>query len=142
MESFQVRYQGLVTSDELRAAVERRAARLERFHERVAACRVAVQRWYQHHGQGSNYRVAIDLTLPGEELAIARESELDARPEALKSTLESAFEGAESALQRRAAHGASSVSHASHVSADARRLHPLHGRAPEDVQQSSPTCEL
>jgi hypothetical protein len=48
-----MRYQGLVASDELRAAVERRAARLERFHERVAACRIAVQRWYQHHGHGA-----------------------------------------------------------------------------------------
>jgi hypothetical protein len=75
MEPLQVSYQGLVASDELRAALERRAERLERFHERVAACRVAVQRWYQRHGQGSDYRVATDLVLPDEELALAHEAE-------------------------------------------------------------------
>jgi ribosome-associated translation inhibitor RaiA len=79
MEPLQVSDQGLDASDELRDAVERRAMRLARFHERVAACRVAVQRWYQHHGRDNNYRVAIDLALPDEEHTVARESVLDAR---------------------------------------------------------------
>ena len=127
----QVRDQG-VASPALHAGVERDATRLARFHERVAACRVALERWYQQHGQSSNCRVESDLELPGEKLGVARESQRDAGEEALESSLSASFEGAEEALSRRAARATWTASHAPQRSAEARRLHPLHGHAPED----------
>jgi hypothetical protein len=135
----EIRYRGIAASPELRASVEHHAARIARFHERVAACRVALERWYQHHGQGSSYRVEIDMELAGEELTVARESALGVPREALESTLSAAFDQAESALEQRAASGSCAVPHVQQPSERARRLHALHGRAPEDEQQAAAT---
>jgi hypothetical protein len=38
----------------LHASVQRHATRLERFHDRIAAGRRALERWHQHHGQDGN----------------------------------------------------------------------------------------
>jgi len=53
--------------------VRERAARLERFFERIQSCRVVVEAPHRHHHQGKLYRIRIDLKVPGGELAASRD---------------------------------------------------------------------
>lgn len=58
---------GLTASDALRARIEREAARLERFSDRITACRVAIVGRSGHHRHGDLYGVRLTLTLPGRD---------------------------------------------------------------------------
>lgn len=69
----QVSFRNMPPSDAIEAAVRERAARLDRFFDRIMACRVVVEAPHQHHRKGKLYHVRIDLTVPGEELVVSRE---------------------------------------------------------------------
>ncbi len=79
---------------ELDAAMEadlrRRAAKLERYYDRITSCRIAVERpTGNHHNEGGPYRVRIDITVPGSELVADKEGQ------DLNATVRDAFKAAE-----------------------------------------------
>ena len=57
--------------------IRTRAARLDRFFDRIMGCRVVVEAPHRHHRKGILYNVRIDITVPGEELIIKREPHED-----------------------------------------------------------------
>lgn len=57
--------------------VRRRAQKLERFTDRILACRVVIEEPPRHHHKGAAYNVHIDLTVPGFELVVKREPNPD-----------------------------------------------------------------
>src|SRR4029077_21282063 len=59
----------------LEAELRRRAAKLERFYDRITSCRIAVERPSNHHQEGGPYRVRVDITVPGSELVANKEAE-------------------------------------------------------------------
>ncbi len=69
----QVTFRNLPPSEAVEAAVRERAGRLDRFFDRIVACRVVVEAPHQHHRKGRLYHLRIDLTVPGEELVVSRE---------------------------------------------------------------------
>jgi len=69
----QVTFRNLPPSEAVEAAVRERAGRLDRFFDRIMACRVVVEAPHQHHRKGRLYHVRINLTVPGEELVVSRE---------------------------------------------------------------------
>jgi ribosomal subunit interface protein len=74
----QVSFQGLERSPALEAAIEERAAKLDRFHPHIVACRVTVTQETRHHAQGRPFGVRLDLTVPGKELAVTHKESEDA----------------------------------------------------------------
>ncbi len=62
-------------SPDLEADLRRRAAKLERFYDRLTSCRIAVERESLHHQDGGPFRVRIDITVPGTELVAKKQSE-------------------------------------------------------------------
>jgi len=60
---------------DLEADLRRRAAKLERFYDRITSCRIAVERPSNHHQEGGPYRVRLDITVPGSELVAKKEGE-------------------------------------------------------------------
>jgi cold shock CspA family protein len=56
--------------DVIRAKVEK----LDEFCGQIIGCRVVVEVPHKHHERGNFYQVRIDLTVPGEEIAINREA--------------------------------------------------------------------
>jgi ribosomal subunit interface protein len=87
---------------DLEADLRRRAAKLERFFDRVTSCRIAVERSSNHHQAGGPYRVRLDVTVPGSELVANKEGE------DLKAVIRDAFQAAERQVEeladRRRAH--------------------------------------
>jgi cold shock CspA family protein len=91
----QVTEHGGPLSSEDRRKIERRAAALERYHERIMGCRVAVTApAHQAHGVPAAYQIRIDLTLPEGELAVTRQ----ATP-TLAEAVQDAFRAARRQLQ-------------------------------------------
>jgi ribosome-associated translation inhibitor RaiA len=56
--------------------VRRRAAKLDRYYDRIMSCRVLVERTHRHHVGGTHFHVRIDLGVPGGEVIVSRASSL------------------------------------------------------------------
>ena len=87
---------------DLEADLRRRAAKLERFFDRITSCRIAVEGPSNHHQGGGLYRVRLDITVPGSELVAKKEGE------ELNAVIRDAFQAAERQVEelaeRRRAH--------------------------------------
>lgn len=69
--------------------LRKRAAKLERYYDRITSCRIAVERPSNHHNEGGPYRVRLDITVPGSELVANKEAE------DLNTAIRDAFQAAE-----------------------------------------------
>lgn len=66
----QIIFKGTDLSESLRDVIEERTAWLERFYDRIVACRVLVECPHHRHHQGNLFNLRIQLTVPGEEIVI------------------------------------------------------------------------
>jgi ribosomal subunit interface protein len=71
-QPLQITFRHMEPSAALEAKIRERTEELERFHERITGCHVVVEAVQSRHQQGNLYRVGIDLTVPGGELAVNR----------------------------------------------------------------------
>lgn len=72
----QVTFRNMDPSTKLEAMIQRRAARLDAYYDRVMACRVLVEVPHRHHQEGNRYHVRIDLTVPDDEIVVTHEPSL------------------------------------------------------------------
>ena len=71
----QIIFRNLRKSPAVEEKVRERAEKLDQFHQRITSCRVAVELLHKHHRQGNHFHVRVDVTVPGEELVVTRESD-------------------------------------------------------------------
>lgn len=90
----QITLRGLAHSQGLEAAIREKAAKLKLFHDRITRCRVVVELPARHQRQGREFVVRLDLTVPGDEIAITGEHHED-----LQVALRDAFDAARRKLQ-------------------------------------------
>ena len=65
-------------SDALEAHIRQKAGKLEEFHPRIVSCRVTVEQVGKHQQQGRDFRVGIDVRLPGrQEVVVNRDHDED-----------------------------------------------------------------
>ncbi|MEW6325296.1 MAG: HPF/RaiA family ribosome-associated protein [Nitrospirota bacterium] len=69
----QITEQNASISETAKDDIREKAAKLDQFSSRIMACRVTVISPHRHQRQGTRYNVRIDLTLPGEEIAVRRQ---------------------------------------------------------------------
>jgi cold shock CspA family protein/ribosome-associated translation inhibitor RaiA len=67
---------GIAPSRALEAEIRTRINKLETYYRSIMGCRVLVEFAERHHENGNRYHVRIDLTVPGEEIVVAREASL------------------------------------------------------------------
>lgn len=70
----QITFRHMEASSAMEDAIRSRIAELEHFHHHIMSCRVVVQPESRHSQSGNIHRVRIDITVPGRELVISRES--------------------------------------------------------------------
>jgi ribosomal subunit interface protein len=58
--------------------VTEKAAKLDRYFDRIMSCRVVVEETQRRRHQGNLFSVRIDLTVPGKEIAVSRQEHEDA----------------------------------------------------------------
>lgn len=71
-QPLQLAFIGMEPSAAVEAAVREKAAKLDRFHPDLMACRVTIELLDRHKHQGRHFAVRIDLTMHGAELVVDR----------------------------------------------------------------------
>jgi len=79
--------------------IRARAEKLDHFYDRIMRCRVTVEGSGPHHRQG-NYRVTIDLKVPGTELVVQKRADANLE-RALKGAFDAAGRRLEDHVRRR-----------------------------------------
>jgi cold shock CspA family protein len=86
-------------SPSLEALVHEKAATLDKFAADIMSCRVVVEPAGKHHQHGNLYEVRIDLTVPGEEIAVTREPGEHTANKDIHVALRDAFDAARRKLE-------------------------------------------
>lgn len=73
----QVTFRNIPASNAIETVINEKAAKLDRFYERIMGCRVVVDSTQRRHHRGKLYGVRIDITVPRREIAITREENED-----------------------------------------------------------------
>ena len=94
----QISFHGLDPSPAVEARVRERAARIERHHGRITACRVVVESSARHGGKGHQFRVAIDVSVPGAEIVVNRTPAKDKAHADVYVAVRDAFDAADRQL--------------------------------------------
>ncbi len=66
----QVTFRNMDSSAAVEANVREKAAKLERYFDRIVSCRVVVESPHRRHHKGKLYHVRIDLGVPGKEIVV------------------------------------------------------------------------
>lgn len=97
---FEITFEGMDPSDAVRARIEKEIGRLERFHDRITSCRVAVKAPSKHKRQGGLFEVRIYLVIPGGgEVSVRRNPANDHAHEDVYVAIRDAFAAARRQLQ-------------------------------------------
>jgi ribosome-associated translation inhibitor RaiA len=76
-EALQIAWRDMEPSDALAAKIRGQVEILERFYDRIIACRVVVEQLHRHKHKGNLFNVRIDISVPGSEILVTRESGKD-----------------------------------------------------------------
>ena len=95
----QVSFRHMEPSEAIEALIRERAAKLDTFAHHIMSCRVVVEPAGKHHERGNLYEVRIDLTVPGEEIAVTREPSQHTEYKDIHVALRDAFDSARRKLE-------------------------------------------
>ncbi|HVU01299.1 MAG TPA: HPF/RaiA family ribosome-associated protein, partial [Polyangiaceae bacterium] len=95
----QITLRGLDPSETVESTIRQRAAKLERFHERITRCHVTVDVPHRHHHKGRLFAVRIDLTTPTGEIVVTRNPADDHSHEEFNVVVRDAFNAAARQLE-------------------------------------------
>jgi ribosome-associated translation inhibitor RaiA len=91
-------FRGMDLSPAIESQVRERAARLERLHDRITRCDVAIDTPHRHRGKGRLYAVRVQIRIPGGDISINRTGPHDHAHEDPCVALRDAFDAAERKL--------------------------------------------
>jgi len=69
-----VTFRNVTPSDWIEADIRKRADKLETYCRHITSCRVIVDIPHRHHRLGNCFTIHIDMTVPGEEIAVTHGS--------------------------------------------------------------------
>jgi ribosomal subunit interface protein len=95
----EIRFHQMDPSAALEARIREKAARLERFADRISSCRVVVEQEHRQHTKGNLFRVKIDIGVPGREIVVDRKGPKDHAHEDVYVALRDAFAAATRQLE-------------------------------------------
>jgi ribosomal subunit interface protein len=95
----QITFHNIEHSDAVEAKIREKAQKLERFAEHITSCRVVVEAPHKHHHKGNLYTVAVDITLPGEEILANRHPDKHQAHQDVYVAMRDAFDAARRQLE-------------------------------------------
>lgn len=90
----EISFRNMDPSPAVEARIREKAAKLERFHDRIIACTVVVEAPHRHQHKGKLYSVHIDISVPGKDLVVDRAKPLDHSHEDVYVAVRDAFNAA------------------------------------------------
>lgn len=94
-----ISYHGVDPTPAIEARIQERVARLERFHNRITSCEVAVEEPHRQHRKGNLYSVRLLIRTPTGEVVINRAGPEDHAHEDFYIALRDAFDAAQRKLE-------------------------------------------
>ena len=73
----QITIRDIEHSEALETRIRDKAQKLEEFFKNIMSCRVVVEAPHQHHHQGKQFNVRIDIGVPGNEIVVNRDHHED-----------------------------------------------------------------
>lgn len=92
----QIAFHNMEHSAAIEGLLRKRSAVLERFSGNIVGCRIDVDRPHKHLRQGNPYLVRLDITVPGEEIAVTSRHHADKK---LHVAVQEAFDAARRRLE-------------------------------------------
>jgi ribosomal subunit interface protein len=74
----QISFRNMDPSPAVEAIVREKAAKLDRFFDRIVSCDVTIEAPHRHHHKGKLYKVRIDIGMPGNDVNVAIRDAFDA----------------------------------------------------------------
>ena len=91
----EISFRNMDPSPAVEARIREKAAKLERFHDRIVGCTVVVEAPHRHHHKGKLYSVHIDISVPGKDhLIVDRAKPADQAHEDVYVAVRDAFNAA------------------------------------------------
>ena len=95
----QIQFKDIEESDFVSNAVWDHADKLERFYDRIISCHVTVSLPHQHQHKGNIYHIQTRLHVPGEEIVINSEPEMNAAHKDVYVAIRDAFDATKRRLE-------------------------------------------
>jgi len=95
----QVIFRDIPHSEFIKKRVYKKVEKFKKYTNRITFCRVIVEAPHRHHNKGKLYHVCIDLSLPGEKIVVARDTD-DHSHEDVYIAIRDAFEAARRQLKK------------------------------------------
>lgn len=114
--------------------VRKKAAQLERFHERISSCGVTIELPQRHQRLGKHFRVRVEIVVPGATLVVGRDPGDSKAYEDLVAAVNAAFREARRLLD----------DHAGRLEGRSRPARSTRSRIPKSIlrtMKNEPTSE-
>jgi len=95
----QITFRHMDPSPALEARIRQRAEELGQFFDRITSCRVVVECRHKRQQQGKLFEVHVDLTVPGREIVVGRDSGANHAHEDAHVAVRDAFDAARRLLE-------------------------------------------
>ena len=95
----QITFRHMESSEPVETMIRDKVDWLETFSPHIIGCRVVVEPKGKHHEHGNLHDVRIDITVPGEEIAVTRESKEHTEYKDIHIAIRDAFDSARRRLQ-------------------------------------------
>jgi len=95
----EIAFKHVEPTDEIKALISEKAARLANFHDGITSCHVYVRAPHQSHKTGNLYEVTIEVRVPGQELVVRRHQDDEPERAHLKVAIRDAFDAMEQELK-------------------------------------------
>jgi ribosomal subunit interface protein len=94
----QITFRHMASSPAIEERIRERVDALERFFDRIVACRVIVER-REPRQQGNVYQIRIDLSVPGREIVIGRDTKAQHAHQDVHAAIRDTFDAARRQLE-------------------------------------------
>jgi len=88
----QVVFRDMPRSEAVETKIREKAEKLERFSDDIVSCRVVVEPAHRNQHKGNLYHVRIDVMVPGNQLVVNRESDINRAHEDVYVAVRDAFD--------------------------------------------------
>jgi cold shock CspA family protein/ribosome-associated translation inhibitor RaiA len=95
----QISFRHMDHSPEIEASIREKAAGLDKFASEIMSCRIVAGPVGKHHQHGNLYQVRLDISVPGEEIAVTREPAQQPGHKDINVAIRDAFDAARRKLE-------------------------------------------
>ena len=95
----QITFRNMPPSSAVENKITEQAEKLNRYVDNITHCKVVVESPHKHQHKGAVYHIKLDVTLPGTEIVVSREPELNHAHEDIYIAIRDAFAAAKRQIE-------------------------------------------